>query len=50
MQIKLMAGELAAGLGHVGKRTNQGSRIDHITEKPDLLHQLGTNFELFGVY
>ena len=26
--------------GHVGTRTNQGSRIDYITEKP-LHHQLG---------
>ena len=30
--------------GHVGTRTNQGSRIDYITEKPDLHHQLGTNY------
>ena len=27
--------------GHVGTRTNQGSRIDYITEKPYLHHQLG---------
>ena len=27
--------------GHVGTRTNQGSRIDNITEKPYLHHQLG---------
>ena len=27
--------------GHVGTRTNQGSRIDYITEKPYLHRQLG---------
>ena len=27
--------------GHVGTRTNQGSRNDYITEKPYLHHQLG---------
>ena len=27
--------------GYVGTRTNQGSRIDYITEKPYLHHQLG---------
>ena len=32
--------------GHVGTRTNQGSRIDYITEKPDLHHQLRTNLGL----
>ena len=26
---------------HVGTRTNQGFRIDYITEKPYLHHQLG---------
>ena len=26
---------------HVGTRTNQGSRIDYITETPYLHHQLG---------
>ena len=33
--------DLAAARGHVGKRTNQVSRIDYITEKPDLHPQLG---------
>ena len=27
--------------GHMGTRTKQGSRIDYITEKPYLHHQLG---------
>ena len=31
----------AAARGQVGTRTNQGSRIDYITEKPYLHHQLG---------
>ena len=31
----------AAGRGHVGTRTNQGSCIDYITEKPYLHHLLG---------
>ena len=31
----------AAARGHVGTRTNQGSRIDYITEKPYLHHLLG---------
>ena len=31
----------ASQRGHVGTRTNQGSRIDYITEKPYLHHQLG---------
>ena len=31
----------AAARGHMGTRTNQGSRIDYITEKPYLHHQLG---------
>ena len=31
-------------------RTNQGSHIDYITEKPDLHHQLGTNLGLLGGY
>ena len=31
----------AAARGHAGTRTNQGSRIDNITEKPYLHHQLG---------
>ena len=28
---------------HVGTRTNQGSRIDYITETPYLHHQLGVH-------
>ena len=32
---------LASARGHVEIRTNQDSRIDYITEKPDLHHQLG---------
>ena len=32
---------LASARGHVGTRTNQGSRINYITEKPDHQHQLG---------
>ena len=32
---------LASARGHVGTRTNQGSCIDYITEKPYLHHQLG---------
>ena len=32
--------DLASAWGHVGTMTNQGSRIDYITEKPDLHHQL----------
>ena len=31
----------APAQGHVGTRTNQGSRIDYITGKPYLHHQLG---------
>ena len=31
----------AAARGHVGTRTNQGSHIDYITEKPYLHRQLG---------
>ena len=31
----------AAARGHVGTRTNQGSRFDYITKKPYLHHQLG---------
>ena len=31
--------DTASVLGHVGTRTNQGSRIDYITEKPYLHHQ-----------
>ena len=31
----------ASQRGHVGTRTNRGSRIDYITEKPYLHHQLG---------
>ena len=27
--------DLASARGHVGTMTNQGSRIDYITEKPD---------------
>ena len=33
--------DVASARGHVGARTNQGSRIDYITEKPYLHHQLG---------
>ena len=33
--------DLASAQGHVGIRTNQGSRFDYITEKSDLKHQLG---------
>ena len=33
--------DLASAQVHVGTRTNQGSRIDYITEKSDLHHQLG---------
>ena len=36
--------------GHVGTRTNQGSRIDYITEKPYLHHQLGVpRSPIFGL-
>ena len=31
----------ASARGHVGTKTNQGSRIDYISEKPYLHHQLG---------
>ena len=31
----------ASQRGHMGTRTNQGSRIDYITEKPYLHHLLG---------
>ena len=31
----------ASAQGRVGTRTNQGSCIDYITEKPYLHHQLG---------
>ena len=31
----------ASARGHMGTRTNQGSRIDYITEKPYLHHSLG---------
>ena len=33
--------DLASARGHVGIRTNQGSRIDYITEKSDLHRQMG---------
>ena len=33
--------DLASADGHVGTRTNQGSRIDYITEKAHRQHQLG---------
>ena len=33
--------DLASARGHVGTRTNLGSRIDYITEKPDCQNQLG---------
>ena len=33
--------DVASARSHVGTRTNQGSRIDYITEKPDVHHQLG---------
>ena len=33
--------DLASACGYVRTRTNQGSRIDYITEKPDRQHQLG---------
>ena len=33
--------DLASARSHVGTRTNQGYRIDYVTEKPDLHHQLG---------
>ena len=32
--------DLASAWGHEGTRTNQGSGIIYITEKPDLQHQL----------
>ena len=32
--------DLASALGHEGTRTNQGSGIIYITEKPDRQHQL----------
>ena len=32
---------LASVRSHVGTRTNPGSRIDYITQKPDLHYQLG---------
>ena len=35
--------DLASEPGHVGTRTNQGSRIDYMSEKPDSQHQLGMN-------
>ena len=36
--------------GHVGTRTNQGSRIDYITEKTYLHHQLGVpRASIFGL-
>ena len=45
--LKLSAGlmpgvpDKPSGRGHLGTRTNPGSRIDYITEKPYLQHQLG---------
>ena len=33
--------DLASARGHMGTRTNQGSHIDYITEKPVFHHQLG---------
>ena len=32
---------MASARGHVETKTNQGSRIDYITEKPDFHQQLG---------
>ena len=45
--LKLHAGlmpgvpDKASARGHVGRRANQGSHIDYITEKPYLNRQLG---------
>ena len=33
--------DLPSARGHVGTRTNQGSRMDYITEQANLHHQLG---------
>ena len=33
--------DIALVRGHLGTRTNQGIRIDYITEKPNLHHQPG---------
>ena len=33
--------DMASARGHMGTRTNQVSRIDYITEKSYLHHQLG---------
>ena len=33
--------DLASARDHVGTRTNQGSGINYITEKPDCQHQPG---------
>ena len=44
-----MPGEPSAR-GQVGTRTNQGSRIDYISEKPYLYHQLGVpRAPIFGL-
>ena len=37
----MVASDKASQRGHVGTRTNQGSSIDYIAEKPYLHHQLG---------
>ena len=39
--VKCWTPDKTSAQGHVGTRTNQGPRIDYITEKPYLHHQLG---------
>ena len=38
--------DMTSAGGHVGTRTNQGSRIIYITEKPVHQHAQSTTFEL----
>ena len=42
--------DLASARGHMGTKTNQGSRIDYITAKPGLHHQMGMRrAPIFGI-
>ena len=40
--------DLASARGHEGKRTNQGSHLIYITEKPVHQHAQNTTFGLFA--
>ena len=43
--------DMASARGHMGTRTNQGSRINYITEKPYLHYQQGMRrASIFGYY